>query len=468
MARGPGDRVARGEARLVAIGGLKPREYPLRAGKTAIGSAKDNDIAIDESAVSRYHAVIRRSLGRYSVADLESTNGTFLNGNRITNPSPLKPGDELRFGTARVAFLAKRGGALSGVRKAGAVAAIGAILFAIGFAAMRYHIRTPEPVDSGSPVSTVSAGESAGGGSSPASSASSAAVEAPTAAAIASPAGPEWLTLLNWYRRLCKLAPVSEDPRLSAGDHAHVQYLLTNYSDTLRSGTLPGEEMHLEREGSPGYTPEGADAGKQSDVDFMYWHGAKPNGLVNFAILDWISGAFHRLPLLNPNLHRIGYDDFCGEGLCVAALNAIVGADPPRTGNLYASPVEFPPDGAEVNLRTFTNEWPDPLTSCPGYASPTGLPITLTIGSFIAARLESFSVQRIAPDGTEAKVEACGFDASTYENPDASAQSAARGVLNGNGTVVVIPRRPLDRGATYEISLTASGKSYDWKFSVSP
>src|SRR5208282_2600782 len=467
MAQDRADHVSRGafQARLVAIGGLQPRVYQLEAGKTAIGSAKDNDIVIDEAAVSRYHAVIRRSLGRYSVADLESTNGTFLNGNRIRNPSPLKPGDDLRFGSTRFAFLAKRGGIFRGAQKVGAIVAIGAILFAIGFAAMRYHIRTPEPADSGSPVPTVSAGESASDGSSPAPSGSSGAEGARPAAAIAPDAGPEWLTLLNWYRRLCKLAPVSEDSRLSAGDHAHVQYLLTNYSDTLRSGTLPGEEMHLEREGSPGYTPEGADAGKQSDVDFMYWHGAKPSGLVNFAILDWISGAFHRLPLLNPNLHRIGYDDFCGEGLCVAALNAIQGADPPRTGNLYASPVEFPPDGAEVNLRTFTNEWPDPLTSCPGYASPTGLPVTLTLGSFVAVQLESFNVRRVAPDGAEAKVDACGFDAATYENPDAAAQSAARGVLHGNGTVVVIPRRPLERGDTYKISMTANGKSYDWKFS---
>ncbi len=279
--------------------------------------------------------------------------------------------------------------------------------------------------------------------------------------------GPEWLALLNWYRKLCGLNPVTEDPRLSAGDHAHVQYLLTNYSDALRSGAFPGEEMHEEHDGSPGYTPEGADAGKQSDVDFMYWHGHRPDGLVNFAILDWISGAFHRLPLLSPNLRRVGYDDFCGGGLCVAAMNATGGADPPRSGQLFAHPVQFPPDGAEIDLRTFTNEWPDPLTSCDGYAAPTGLPITLTIGTFAPAKLDSFSVESVSPDGATSKMEACGFDASTYTNPDANAQSAARGVLQANATVVVITRRPLQRGTNYRVNITANGKEYRWKFAVS-
>ena len=50
--------------------------------------------------------------------------------------------------------------------------------------------------------------------------------------------------------------------KLSAGDRAHIQYLMTNFADAIRSGAFPGQEMHREHEGSPGYTAEGAAAGQ--------------------------------------------------------------------------------------------------------------------------------------------------------------------------------------------------------------
>ncbi len=446
-------------ARLVAIGGQGPRECALTDDKTSVGSAPDNDIVIDAPTVSRYHAVIRRTLRGYAVADLESTNGTFVNGARIRNPAPLKRGDEVRFGAVRFAFMLRRGSIARRGRsiRPGLAVAMAIVLFAAGFVGVRIASRRVKaPVLE--PVSTAAAPDSAATGKAPA---------AERTASPSSPAEPEWLALLNWYRKMCGLRPVTEDARLSSGDRAHVRYLLANYSDALRSGAVPGEEMHLEREGSPGYSSEGVVAGQQSDVDFVYWHGHKPDGLVNFAILDWISGAFHRLPLLNPNLRRVGYYDFCGAGICMAAMNAIGGKDPLNTGQLFASPVQFPPDRAEVDLRTFTNEWPDPLASCDGYAAPTGLPITLSLGSFAAARLGSFTVESTSRSGTSSKVEACGFDQDTYANPDASAQSAGREVLKVSSTVVVIPRRPLERGATYRVTITVNDRTYQWSFTVS-
>jgi hypothetical protein len=94
------------------------------------------------------------------------------------------------------------------------------------------------------------------------------------------------------------------------------------------------------------------------------------------------------------------------------------------------------------------------------------LPITLTLGSFVPAKLERFSVESVSPDGTISKVEACGFDAATYVNPESYGQSAGREVLAANGSVVVIPRRPLTRGATYSVRMTVNGHEYDWTFSV--
>ena len=454
-------------ARLVAVGASTPREYRLRAGQTSIGYAKDNDIVLNASTVSRYHAVIRRRIGGYTLTDLESTNGTFVNGLRIKNPVGLKRGDDVRFGDARFAFLARRRSIIREFRsiRPFPLALITLFLFVVGFGVVRYRLWKAARLEgtNGVPAPSTTAASDSVAAPSAATSASSG---SPTGGNVASATEPEWFALLNWYRRLSGLEPVSEDSKLSAGDEAHVRYLLANYSEALRNGAMPGGEMHEERDGSPGYSPDGAKAGKQSDVDFVYWHGHQPAGLVNFAILDWISGAFHRLPLLNPNLRRVGYYDFCGGGICVAAMNAIAGADATGLRRSFPRPLKFPPADAGIDLRTFENEWPDPLTACPGYAAPTGLPITLTLGSFVPAKLGGFSVESVSPDGTKSKVEACGFDATTYVNPESYGQSAGRGVLAANGSVVVIPRRPLTRGASYSVRMTVNDHEYAWTFSV--
>jgi hypothetical protein len=454
-------------ARLVAVGGSTPREYRLHAGKTSIGYAKDNDIVLDASTVSRYHAVLRRRIGGYTLTDLESTNGTFVNGLRINNPTGLKRGDDVRFGDVRFAFLTPRRSIVREFRSIRPLPLVllSVFLFAVGFGVVRYRVWKTARLRAanGAPAPPASAASNSVAVQSAATSAPSG---PPGGAKAPSASEPEWLALLNWYRKLCGLEPVSEDSKLSAGDQAHVRYLLTNYSEALRDGAMPGGEMHEERDGSPGYTPDGARAGKQSDVDFVYWHGHQPAGLVNFAILDWISGAFHRLPLLNPNLRRVGYYDFCGGGICVAAMNAIGGADASGVRQSFPRPLQFPPADAGIDLRTFENEWPDPLTACPGFAAPTGLPITLTLGSFVPAKLERFSLQSVSPDGATSKVEVCGFDATTYVNPESYGQSAGRQVLAASGSVAVIPRRPLTRGAAYSVKMTVNGREYDWTFTV--
>ena len=59
---------------------------------------------IDDTTVSRRHATITRKAGGFELADLGSTNGTFVNGRRLRNPIALKTGDEIKFGSARFAF----------------------------------------------------------------------------------------------------------------------------------------------------------------------------------------------------------------------------------------------------------------------------------------------------------------------------------------------------------------------------
>jgi pSer/pThr/pTyr-binding forkhead associated (FHA) protein len=487
------------QARLVAIGGNTPRVHPLNADATSIGGGGSNDIVIDSTTVSRCHAVIRRRYGRYVLTDLESTNGTFLNGKRIKNPVALRRGDEVRFGSARFAVMLPQRSLISRLR---AMALLMIALFVIGFTAVWYLRRgkevtvVPAPIPSvairpsAAPRASVAAAPATAiavpspivapspiAVSSPPPAPSTAATIAVTPAlsrtapsAIATPGvtviGTSWLVTLNSYRKQCGLTPVIEDPELSKGDGAHVRYLLSNYGDAIRSGQAPGLEMHQEHEGSPGYSTEGFTAGRRSDIDYVYLRGRKMKLMDSFAVIGWISTPFHRLPLLNPSLHRVGYAMVCDKGLCLAALDVRGGADTGMLNQPYQHPIEFPPDGATTDMRTFLKETPDPLSSCPGYAPPTGLAITLTLGSFVPVKLESFAIDVTSRDGKKSRVDACGFDANSYSNPDPAEQAVARSGMRGYSSVVVIPRRPLERGATYHVDIGAIGRHYAWNFTV--
>lgn len=70
----------------------------LRNGDLCIGRAHDNDLTIDVPTVSAHHAKIYTYLLASYIEDLNSTNGTFVNGKRIKR-HVLKPGDVIRLGT---------------------------------------------------------------------------------------------------------------------------------------------------------------------------------------------------------------------------------------------------------------------------------------------------------------------------------------------------------------------------------
>lgn len=77
----------------------------LTQGVTSIGRMADNLIVLPGTQVSRHHAVIRRDQsGAYLVEDLQSTNGTFLNGARISAATTVNVGDSLKIGGTELRF----------------------------------------------------------------------------------------------------------------------------------------------------------------------------------------------------------------------------------------------------------------------------------------------------------------------------------------------------------------------------
>ncbi len=71
-----------------------------------LGRAPDCQIVIPSAAVSRRHARLRRLDGNLVIEDLGSSNGTFVNGEKISTPKSLKDGDRISFGTVELVFVA--------------------------------------------------------------------------------------------------------------------------------------------------------------------------------------------------------------------------------------------------------------------------------------------------------------------------------------------------------------------------
>ena len=74
------------------------KTYQLRRCLTRIGRSPDNDIVIESDRVIRFHAEIARDEKGFTLSDLKSRNGVWVNGDKIAKPERLTNGDKLRVG----------------------------------------------------------------------------------------------------------------------------------------------------------------------------------------------------------------------------------------------------------------------------------------------------------------------------------------------------------------------------------
>ncbi|HEY8448296.1 MAG TPA: DUF3662 and FHA domain-containing protein [Thermomicrobiales bacterium] len=86
-------------------GMLAGQEFVLRKSVTTVGRALDNDIHLESGDVSRHHARFEQTEEGLRVVDLNSTNGTRVNGRTIRPSAIVKAGDEISFGTLSAQLL---------------------------------------------------------------------------------------------------------------------------------------------------------------------------------------------------------------------------------------------------------------------------------------------------------------------------------------------------------------------------
>jgi Cysteine-rich secretory protein family len=257
-------------------------------------------------------------------------------------------------------------------------------------------------------------------------------------------AEPEWLTVVNAYRAASGVGPITNDPVLQAGVDKHVKYLAATAS-----------LVHDEDASHPLYSPEGALAAKQSLLGG--WQGADRTD--REIIEDWMVAPFHAVHLLEPRLQRSAFTSTRSPGgqLSVAGVVNIIGGIGKKVA--VKEPILFPGRGSTIPMTSFRSEVPDPLTACPGYVAPAGVPILATFPTAPSA-----SIATVSQGGNV--LEACVIDRG-YVNPDAGAQATGRQLLTQKNLVMIIPRSPLVAGNSYDVSVDGgtAGK-VSWTFKV--
>ena len=297
---------------------------------------------------------------------------------------------------------------------------------------------------------------------------------------------------VNYYRAMAKLPPILDDPAVSAGALNHARYLVKNGiaggNMVLENGQLnfqtPQDAFREEERGRPFYTDNGASVGRNGTV--VTANEIKMSGA---EFVDRVmTMPFSGLTPMVPQFSVAGLGAYCDPGQCAIVIsgrfalekpmrialydgpasdrfwNPNLGLIPMESGRLR-TPVEFPPDGATINFQSSNgDDYPDPLTSCPGYKAPTGAPISIQLGQGYGPD-DSLEVSSVFVTRDSAEIETCLITSTSYTGRDAAQTQAGKTGLANIGAAVILPRAPLAPGQ-YKVALKENNKLYEWSFTV--
>ncbi|MCI0399349.1 MAG: CAP domain-containing protein [Chloroflexi bacterium] len=260
---------------------------------------------------------------------------------------------------------------------------------------------------------------------------------------------PPWLAYLNQFRAQANLPFLAESADWSNGDWLHSRYMVKN-----------GYVGHSEDPGNTWYTPAGLAAAQNGNVYVNSWVNSPDAVALDF----WMSAPFHAISMIDPKLQTTGfgsYREVISQWDMGGTLDVLRGRGSLPPGTVY--PLPYPRNGGEIWVLSFNGfEFPNPLTSCPGYVQPTGPAILLQLGSGnVTPNVTAHSLM-----AGSTPLDSCRFDETTYVNPTPFDQSTGRLILNMRDAIVILPRNPFVPGQNYTVSVTANGNTTTWSFTA--
>ena len=262
---------------------------------------------------------------------------------------------------------------------------------------------------------------------------------APGSSSAGGPADDDWLGIVNTYRAMSGLGPVTANATWSAEGQAHSNYMLLNGIS------------HDEIPGRPGYTAGGDVAGNSGNVAVSSSINAKARNHIDL----WMTGPFHAIGILRYNLKQSGFGLATSSNTptpwqSAGTLDVIRGID---TGMARPStPITFPGNGATVPLDSFITEYPNPMTLC-NWSGSAGLPL-------IAMMPNDVTNASATLNGPNGPIETC-----VLHKGNTGADGTARAILDGDNAVIVMPRTRLAKGA-HSVTVNSDGGSVSWQFQV--
>jgi uncharacterized protein YkwD len=260
---------------------------------------------------------------------------------------------------------------------------------------------------------------------------------------------PDWLVYFNLFRQNNNLPQLTENPNWSNGGWLHSRYMVKN--DYVG---------HSEDPGNPWYTPEGLAAAQNGNVFVTTWLNALDETAIDF----WMAAPFHNVSMMDPRLETTGFGSFResdGGWQMAATLDVARGrTNTPAPGT---NPLPYPRNGGQSWITGYNGgEFPDPLTPCPGYSTPSGPPLILQLGT--GGTTPNVTASSLTMNG--APIPFCIYDETNYSHPDPGTQNNGRIILNGRDAIVIMPRNPLVVGQSYMASITVNGQTITWTFTV--